>query len=194
MSLFAGARRRAIYALRVATFKRRPMRPGDVVFLGDSITAKGAWQHWLPEASVCNLGIGGDTSKGVLGRLDQALDQPASLLLMIGTNDVGDGVPAKRILSNVRTTILAIGARSPGTRIVLHSVLPRTAELAQAIRFLNSGLEEIAAATGSTYVDLFELLADDRGAIRPEFSDDHLHLSPAAYVVWLDAIRPLVLA
>jgi lysophospholipase L1-like esterase len=168
------------------------MRRGDVVFLGDSIVAKGAWHRWLPGTSVCNLGIGGDTSKGVLARLDQALDQPTSLFLMIGTNDIGDGVAAKHILGNVRAIVSTIGQRSPRTRIFVHSVLPRTAELAQAIRFLNSGLEDVAVGAGATYVELFDLLADARGAIRPEFSRDHLHLLPAAYDLWLAVIRPLV--
>jgi lysophospholipase L1-like esterase len=188
------ARRRAIYAVRVATFRRHPMHPGDVVFLGDSITAKGAWQRWFPELSVYNLGIGGDTSTGVLGRLDQALDQPAMVCLMIGTNDLGDGTAAKQILANVQTIITTIGRRSPGTRIVVQSVTPRTAELAQAIRLLNSGIEELTVRSGATWVELFDLMADEHGAIRRQFSDDHLHLTPAGYAVWLDVIRPLVVA
>jgi hypothetical protein len=35
---------------------------GEVVFLGDSITAGGAWHEWFPDVPVVNRGIDGDTS------------------------------------------------------------------------------------------------------------------------------------
>src|SRR6476620_4284261 len=72
-----------------------------LVFLGDSIT-----QGWgddfrgkFPHLKVANRGISGDTSRGLLARLDDdvlALD-PSCIVLLIGTNDVELKVPPEGI-------------------------------------------------------------------------------------------------
>ena len=69
-----------------------------VVFLGDSITQ--GWGDGLgaafPGMKVANRGISGDTTRGVLIRLEEdvlALD-PAAVVLLIGTNDLEEGADA----------------------------------------------------------------------------------------------------
>src|SRR5688572_21668304 len=67
---------------------------GAIVFLGDSIT-----QGWhdnfdnsFPELRTANRGISGDTTRGVLLRLQEdvlALN-PAAVVLLIGTNDLDE--------------------------------------------------------------------------------------------------------
>ncbi|HWA97307.1 MAG TPA: GDSL-type esterase/lipase family protein, partial [Pirellulales bacterium] len=67
-----------------------------VVFLGDSIT-----QGWGPDfkgkfpgMKLANRGIGGDTTRGMLIRLDEdvlALN-PAAIVLLMGTNDIEVGI------------------------------------------------------------------------------------------------------
>ncbi len=46
-------------------------RKADVVLLGDSLTDFGEWPDLLPDLSVQNRGISGDTVWGVQKRLDQ---------------------------------------------------------------------------------------------------------------------------
>lgn len=43
----------------------------DVVFLGDSITAGGEWQTYFPFLDTINLGVVGDTTDGLLRRVEQ---------------------------------------------------------------------------------------------------------------------------
>src|SRR5215204_5079630 len=74
-----------------------------LVFLGDSIT-----QGWgdnignsLPGVKVANRGISGDTTRGVLIRLQEdvlALN-PAAVVLLIGTNDLEEGADPETIAS-----------------------------------------------------------------------------------------------
>ena len=45
---------------RISMFDSYPIRQGDVVFLGDSITEGGEWNEMFPERRVRNRGIGGD--------------------------------------------------------------------------------------------------------------------------------------
>ena len=47
-----------------------PVRPHHTVMLGNSLTERGAWAEYFPEAHVINRGIGGDCVAGMAARLD----------------------------------------------------------------------------------------------------------------------------
>ena len=164
----------------------------DLLFLGDSITEFGLWNEWFPGRSVVNRGIAGDTSQGVLDRLDRSIGRQRLLFLLIGTNDLTRDVPVARIAANVRLIVRRCLAEAPGTRLFLQGVMPRAASYRGRIEALNGSYREIAAATGATFIDLFPLLADGSGAIRGEYSADKLHLTGPAYRAWVDTIGPLV--
>ncbi len=191
-SVYIKVRKRVTYEVYVRKFRREPVRPGSVVFLGDSITAQGDWGAWFPGRSVVVRGIGGDSARGVLARLEPVLDRPAKLFLMIGTNDVWQGAPTAATLSTIGRIVRTVRERTPGTALYVQSVTPRSAALAAPIRAVNAGLRSLAEEAGATYVELFDLLCDESGALRPGFSVDELHLQPAAYEIWREAVRPLV--
>ena len=75
-----------------------------LVFLGDSITD--CWGDDLggsfPGVKVANRGIGGDTTRGVLIRLQEDVLSlhPAGVVLLIGTNDLADGAAPEVITGN----------------------------------------------------------------------------------------------
>ena len=60
-----------IYAPRVALMRSFTHSPKDIVFLGNSITFWAEWQELLGNKHIRNRGIPGDTSYGILGRLDE---------------------------------------------------------------------------------------------------------------------------
>jgi lysophospholipase L1-like esterase len=186
------ARAKVAVSRRRFELARHPVRPGDIVLLGDSITSQGDWSRWLPGLPIRNRAIGGQTSGDVLGRLRHELDHPAKLFLMVGTNDLGDGVPVETAAENVGRILATAQRHSPDTRLFVQSVLPRGLEFAPPVRHLNRRLEELAGTNQAEYIDLFPLFADEQGAIRRDYSDDALHLLPPGYVVWLNAIRPLL--
>ena len=106
---------------------------GAVVFLGDSITQ--GWGGGLgaafPGVKVANRGISGDTTRGVLIRLQEdvlALD-PAAVVLLIGTNDLEEGAtPARCIAGNLQADPRRPReARSRQMPIVLCQVFPSSA-------------------------------------------------------------------
>ncbi len=191
-SPYAKVRKRIAYEVYSRRFARQPTGPGDIVFLGDSITAQGDWAAWFPERPVQVRGIGGDSPAGVLARLDPVLDRPAKLFLMIGTNDVWLDAPTESIVGTVRQILTTVRERTPSTALYLQSVTPRTVALAAPIRAVNRGLEGLAGDVGATYIELFDLLCDGSGALRAGFSVDDLHLEPPAYELWREAVRPYV--
>jgi lysophospholipase L1-like esterase len=178
-------------------FASEYIAPGNVVFLGDSITERGAWNEWFPELNAINRGIGWDTSEDVLARLNGAIHDPVAVSLLVGTNDLHtsrrlanlDGI-ARRVAQIVTN----IQSEAPSAEIFLNAVMPRTSYFAPRIRTLNEQYRAIAEQRGCTFVDTWELLADDTGAIRREFTIDNLHLSPSGYEAWCAGLRPLLSA
>jgi len=58
------------YLQRVSFFAAHPLQPGDIAFLGDSLTAGGNWDELFPGLPIRNRGINADTTVGALQRLD----------------------------------------------------------------------------------------------------------------------------
>src|SRR3954471_83138 len=78
----------AYTANKLELFERLPVGPDDVLFVGDSLTDGGLWHELMADARCKNRGIAGDTSAGVLARLEPMLaGQPAAVYLLVGVND-----------------------------------------------------------------------------------------------------------
>ena len=61
----------------------------NILFIGDSLTEWFNLKMYFPEASIINEGIAGDTTYGLLERLEAILDVTADkIFLLIGINDV----------------------------------------------------------------------------------------------------------
>jgi lysophospholipase L1-like esterase len=170
-------------------FEGVPLPAAHVVFLGDSITEAGNWSEWFPRYPVLNRGISGDTLEGVRARLATAINSPAAISLLIGTNDLnGQGRTAKvaGIAAQFADLIAEIRALAPDTPLIVNGVMPRTRRFARRIHELNRRYAEIA---GNSYLDLWPALADGK-ALRKSYTDDGLHLSANGYRAWVDVLRP----
>lgn len=166
---------------------------GLIVFLGDSITEGGIWDEWFPEHNVLNRGISGERSDDLLRRLDTAVNDPAAVVLLIGTNDLSAGRPIDVITQDVAAIIAGIHDRAPGTPVLLQSVMPRKAAFRDDVRALNDRYQALAATTPLTdYIDLWPALATPQGTLRPEMTRDKLHLTGAGYRAWTEVLRPLL--
>jgi lysophospholipase L1-like esterase len=167
--------------------------PKRVLFLGDSITEGGMWSDLFPDLPTSNRGIGGEASYDLLERLDRAINDPIAVSLMIGTNDLHG--PRKerdtaKIANRTDEIIRRIRDLTPSAQVFVNSVLPRTGFFTEQIKDLNERNRESAARHGATFVDLWPVFADASGAIKPEYTRDNLHLTPAGYLAWTEVLRP----
>jgi lysophospholipase L1-like esterase len=174
---------------------------GAVVFLGDSITE--GWSTLakdFPKLKVANRGIGGDITSGVLYRLkaDVLSLNPAAIILLIGTNDVGDGADADDVAENIRLILLAIKSFNPHLKVIVCKVMPRSGPngpvYAEKIQKLNSLVEKfVASEPNFAMCDTWGAYADDKGSPNAaDFRPDLLHLNAAGYVVWQKALEPVM--
>jgi len=157
-----------------------------------------------PLELVANLGVNGYTShdviEGQLLQLDRHMTEFASLL--IGVNDVVQGVTPDTYRSNVKTILGSLVSLLEPRRIVTvatpdYTVTPQGAAYGDpavqsaAIRRNNGILEELAGERGIPFVDILDLslrAADDRGLV----AEDGLHPSGAQYALWVERIAPVV--
>jgi lysophospholipase L1-like esterase len=186
--------RRSAWAAQVAADR------GAVVFLGDSITQ--GWGGGLgaafPGVKVANRGISGDTTRGVLIRLEEdvlALD-PAAVVLLIGTNDLEEGATPEVVASNLKLILERLSRHDPRMPVVLCQVFPSAAAKkrpAGKIRAVNDlYLAAVRNDPRVTYLETYPLFADAQGdALAAEFPD-LLHPNEAGYAKWAAALRPVL--
>jgi lysophospholipase L1-like esterase len=168
--------------------------PKHILFIGDSITDFGMWHEWFPEAPTVNRGVGGEVTAQVLARIDEALNDPIAVFLLIGTNDVSGGVPTADIVGNVRAIIAAIQNRAPDAPVFVESIMPRALKYREEITHLNRLYRDAVAEAGGNvrFLDLWPALATPEGTLRPELTADKLHLNGEGYRAWVDVLRPII--
>lgn len=173
------------------------------ILAGDSLSL------WFPsellpkERNWLNQGISGETSAGLLNRLE-LLDstRPQVIFVMIGINDLIRQIPEATLLANHREIVRYLRRRHPNSTIVVQSILPHASQNAtwegkerllgipnSRIQSLNRELNAIAQAEEVQFLDLYPLFADAQGNLRPELTSDGLHLSPQGYWVWRYALQ-----
>lgn len=181
--------------------QRRAQDQDGIVFVGDSITE--GWKTLEADFAdlplkVVNRGIGGDTTPNLLFRLqDDVLDlHPRALVMMIGTNDLGEHTAPADIADNLKKVLQQIRAAYPQIPIAWCLVMPRKGDdtFPKRIRKLNTLIAKIAGSDpGVTLCDTFAPLALPDGSSKPEdFVPDRLHLNAAGYAVWRAVLDPVL--
>lgn len=181
------------YRSRLAFF-RQTVGDADVVMLGDSITEGVDWRELFPDVRILNRGVAGDTSEGVLNRLDEVIGRhPKLVFLMIGSNDLQTGVPVSMISANIRSIVGTLEQKQ--IRIVLQKTLYVTSryrsQINNEVNELNNSLSDLCTAPGVSCLDLNGILGDG-GALSPLYSLDGVHLNTAGYLVWKKEVTALL--
>ena len=184
---------RSHYPKRIAEFAQNPLGCGEIVMLGDSLTERHNWSEALAATRmVRNRGISGDTSDGVLARLDEVIaTRPRAVFLLIGTNDLWSNNSAKKTAKNIDAIILALRSGNPQLPIFLQTVFPLRSDPArnQKVRSINAHLSELARKQGVILVDTYRALVDEAGLLGASYTDDGVHLTPVGYKVWITLLN-----
>ena len=189
---------------------------GDSYTIGISVARGDAWPEQLVATLgngsdglrrlnlIANLATNGRTSRDVLrDQLPrQAILDPQFVSLLIGVNDVVQGVSLEVYRANLVAILDRLVAQLPANRLVTvttpdYTVTPAGARFgdpaAQRARIesVNASLIEEAAARGIACVDIWAI--SGRAAAEPELvARDGLHPSARQYDLWVERIRPVV--
>lgn len=183
---------------RTKAFREQNQQLQNVVLLGDSITEGFEVAKFFPGRRVVNRGIGADVignnmpsddPRGVLQRLDNSVFDcaPTDLFILIGINDLNTGRNVDGMEAGYRELLTKIRARLPELRIHVQSVLPTRgahAKQNEPVREFNGKLKALAAEFKCSFIDLHALMADDKGELKADLTNDGLHLTDAGYEIW----------
>lgn len=179
----------------------------DLLFVGDSITdwfsnpfrggaAPGleVWNATFGPLKPANFGIAGDTTQGVLWRMQNGeLEgfKAKLIVLMLGTNNLNRN-PLDEIVDGDRLIIEEFKKRQPQAKVLLLGIFPRTADPASPIRAtikeINSKLAKLADNKQVFYMDIGDKFLTADGTLTTEVMGDGLHPTAKGYQIWADAI------
>lgn len=173
---------------------------GAFVFLGDSIT-----QGWgdgmggvFEGLKVANRGISGDTTRGVLIRLegDVLALKPSGVAILIGTNDLEEHAEPETIIANLKLILARLKEHNPKMPIVLSQVFPSSASMrrpAESIKKINQLMAAAVKGDGQvTLLETWALFADAQGDAKMAEFPDLLHPNGVGYAKWAAALKPIL--
>lgn len=176
----------------------------DVLFMGDSITdwwrnetgpyaGKQVFDRYFGNMKVANFGIAGDTTQGVLYRLQNGEGQgfsPKAVMLMIGTNNTRTN-RAQEIAEGVGAVVLELQKDFPDAKILLLGIFPRSKAddpLRTQIAEINSIISKLHDGKKVFYRDIGSIFLDADGNISTDIMSDGLHPTPKGYELWAKEI------
>jgi len=191
------------FAEKVKSFRKFNARAqkGGIVFVGDSITQDYNVSEYFPGKLVYNRGIGGDTTVGLLKRLDESVFDldPKTVVLLIGTNDLALlKTTPEETASRIGEIVAKIRERQSETKIVLQAVYPVNPKVDpgtvgkrknEDIRKINGIIRNIQ---GIVFVDFTDLIADAEGNFDRKYTVEGLHMNQDGYAIVTDRLKELI--
>jgi (4-O-methyl)-D-glucuronate---lignin esterase len=178
---------------------------GELLLVGDSITdfwrnadgpygGKPVLDKHFGQWKVANFGIAGDTTQGVLYRLQNGEGQgfsPRAIMMMIGTNNTARNSAAE-IAEGIGAVVLELQKDFPQAKILLLGVFPRgrpNDPVRATIADINRTISKLDDGKRVHYLDIgAKFLAPD-GTIPADVMSDLLHPSPKGYEIWAQAVK-----
>ena len=177
----------------------------DVLFMGDSITdwwrtesgryaGKPVFDEYFADMKVANFGIAGDTTQGVLYRLQNGEGEgytPRAIMLMIGTNNTRTNL-AGEIAEGVGAIVLDMQTSWPQAKILLLGIFPRSTPddpVREKLAQINSVIARLDDGEQVFYRDIGDIFLDAKGEISTDIMSDRLHPTTMGYRLWANAVN-----
>ena len=173
-----------------------------VLFVGSSSIKN--WAPTLasdfPHIPVIDRGFGGSQLADSTRFADRIIVpyHPAVIVLYAGDNDINEGRTADQVIEDFKQFVARVRRDLPHAAIVYITIKPSTSrwKLWPQMHAANDGIAAWAKTqTGVRMVDVASRMLDARDEPRPELLlDDGLHMRPAGYAIWIDALKPVLAA
>ena len=187
----------------------------DIYFEGDSITRRwGAtdypellanWKQNFFGWNAADFGWGADKTENILWRLENGeFDgvNPKVIVLLAGTNNVGNHVPATgadakvaEVTGGLQAILRVLQAKAPDATIILMAIFPRNDDPAvlPIIERINENLSKLSDGKKIRYLNINDKLADRDGKLFDGMMNaDKLHPALKGYQVWADVLKPIL--
>ncbi len=179
-------------------FKEKPPSTEAIFFTGSSTIRRWNLAENFPGKPYENCGFGGSQTRDVVHFAPRILlpYKPKTIVFYSGDNDINAKRTPEQVAEDFKAFVNFIHKDNPKTKIILlgikHSA-SRDKQMADQKK-ANSLLESYCKTIPQlTFVDIAPLFLDSSGQVKADcFADDKLHLSPKAYEVLAEKIKPLL--
>jgi lysophospholipase L1-like esterase len=182
----------------------------DILFLGDSITdlwnveadpqgnpgGKRVFDKYFGDVKVANFGISGDTTQGVLWRLQNGESKghkPKAVMLMLGTNNTG-GASGAEIAEGLGAIVLQLRNDFPDAKILLLAIFPRGSGPNDSNRKKCEEANKIIARLHDGkhvfFTDINSKFLKPDGSLIGFRTTDNLHPVEEGYEIWASSVAP----
>ena len=180
--------------------KLSPPPQNAIVFIGASSIVRWNLKESFPElgAQAINRGFGGSLAADSVRYADRVVIpyKPRMVVFYAGDNDVEANHTPAQIAGDFAAFEQKVHAALPDTQIVFISIKPsiRRFPWIEQIKGANALVREYCATHPHlTFVDIVPQMLGEDGKPRKELLvADGLHMTPAGYKIWNDAMRPIL--
>jgi len=172
----------------------------DIVFLGDSLTESFDLQKYFGESNLRNRGMSGNMTEHVLYRLEEILKtKPAILFLMIGINDIYQGIKPDIVIRNISRILTEMHENSSATKIFCQSILPVNEtrllsfeNINSKVYEVNNSLRDFCTTNNISFIDIHPDFLNHQGQMDEKYTYDGVHLTEQGYMHWSQLIKNFV--
>lgn len=177
----------------------------DVVFCGDSMFGFMNTKRYFPDLSVMNQGISGDTTTGLMKRMQYVISKNPKIIVMnIGSNDlVLTHLSYVEIIAHILWMKQRIESQLEHVSVLICTITPVLdhheisnqdyifGRTNQAIEALNKLIK--SNINSSEIIDLHGLFADEQGNLMLKYTKDGIHLNHEGYLVFSEYLKKYIL-
>lgn len=169
--------------------------PTDIVMIGDSITHEGHWKDMFPNIKIANRGVGGDRTDDVLRRINDIISlKPNKAFLMVGINDIGWGRCVQDVIDDYLKIIEIL--QKNNIEIFIQSTIECNRRICgkklDRVRLLNEKLQNYSRENDLYFINLNEILSEEKNGLLDKYTTDGIHLSGAGYMVWRENLEKYI--
>ena len=167
-----------------------------ILFLGDSLIEYFDWKERFPDHQIENLGIAGESVKGMLSRVVKILSAHSDvelIFIMSGINNLAMG--DTEFFNFYSVIVEKLSFVYHRAHIYVQSLLPTLVEFISDASIIdaNSELEKLSQEMEVNYLDVYTKFIDTGGRpIKEYLLDDGVHVSRAGYDVWARVVEEVI--
>lgn len=169
----------------------------NIVFYGDSITQMYLVEKFFPDYPVVNAGHSGYMTPRLLEEIEDNLlvYNPTKVFLLMGTNDLAyNNLNNEEIVENIKKIVDILRKDRKNVKIYIESIYPvkETKDFDanvwhmrenSRIREINLMLKDLCNKEKLTYINMYDILKDEDGSIKEEYTIEGLHITQEGYKV-----------
>lgn len=172
----------------------------DIVFLGNSLTESFDLKKHFGKDNLRNRGMSGNMTEHVLYRLEEIINaKPAILFLMIGINDIYQGVAPDSVVKNIAKILSQIHDNTPQTIIYCQSILPVNEQrllsfenINSKIYKVNNSIRDFCKTNKISFIDIHPDFLNHQGQMEEKYTYDGVHLTELGYAHWAELINDYI--